>query len=223
MSINSNHKLFNILIADGHKIFRDGLQVTLKGIEFVEKIFQASNAPETLDQLKYNCCDLVLMDHLLPLTNGTAFTREIKRQYPETKVIGLSIYDDEEHLSNMFENGVDGYLVRNTDSIEIEMAIVSVMKGKHYFSKDISASVIEKVVRKVNFHCTEKFKELNRREKEILKLLYEEYSSREIADRLFISERTVEFYRQSLTKKTGAKNIVGLIKYAICNNLVEGR
>jgi len=223
MSIDTNYRLFNILIADGHKIFRDGLQVTLKGIELVQKIFQASNVPETLYELKYNCCDLVLIDHLLPLTNGTAFTREIKRLYPAIKVIGLSIFDDDEHLSNMFENGVDGYLLKNTDCLEIEMAIVSVMNGRHYFSKDISASVIEKVLRNVDFHCTEKFEKLNRREKEILKLLYEEYSSREIADRLFISERTVEFYRQSLARKTGAKNIVGLIKYAICNNLIESR
>jgi DNA-binding NarL/FixJ family response regulator len=220
MSINNNYRLLNILVADGHKIFRDGLQVTLKGIEQVEKIFYASNASDVLNELKYNCCDLVLMDYLLPLTNGVAFTREIKRLYPATKVISLSIYDDEEHVTNMFNNGVDGYLLKNTDSIEIELAIVSVINGRHYFSKDIASSVIDRAFRKIDFQLTEKCKKLNSREKEILKLLYEEYSSKEIADYLYISERTVEFYRQSLIKKTGAKNIVGLIKYAICNQLI---
>jgi len=222
MAINNNYRLLNILIADGHKIFRDGLQVTLRKIEQVEKIFHASNAPDTLNELKYNCCDLVLMDYLLPLTNGVAFTREIKRLYPATKVIGLSIYDDEEHVSNMFNNGVDGYLLKNTDGIEIELAISCVINGRHYFSKDIATNVIDTTFRKTNFQNTEKYKRLNAREKEVLQLLYEEYSSKEIADHLFLSERTVEFYRQSLIKKTGAKNIVGLIKYAICNSLTTG-
>lgn len=221
MSVNNNYRLLNILIADGHKIFRDGLQVTLKNIDQVENIFQASNAPDTFNELKYNCCDLVLIDYLLPLTNGAACTREIKRLYPETKVIGLSIFDDEEHVANMFDNGVDGYLLKNTDSIEIQLAISCVINGRHYFSKDIASSVIDRTYKRADFNCTEKFKLLNSREKEILKLLYDEYSSKEIADRLYISERTVEFYRQSLIKKTGAKNIVGLIKYAICNELVK--
>ncbi|HTQ66757.1 MAG TPA: response regulator transcription factor [Puia sp.] len=222
MSVYSNnYKLLNILIADGQKIFRDGLQLALKNIDQVEKIFHACNAPDTLNELKYNCCDLVLIDYQLPVSNGAACTREIKRLYPSTKVIGLSIYDDEEHVVNMLDNGADGYLLKNTDSIEIELAIISVINGRHYFSKDIAATVIDQTYKKIKSHCMDKFKVLNSREKEILKLLYEENSSKEIADRLYISERTVEFYRQSLIKKTGAKNIVGLIKYAICNELIE--
>lgn len=174
-----------------------------------------------LSELKNNTCDLVLLDYILPAINGAAFTREIKRLYPGTKVICFSIYDDEEHVSNMFDNGADGYLLKNTDKIEVELAIGSVINGRHYFSKDIAANIIGNTIRKAHCGCSEKFKKLNLREKEILKLLYEEYSSKEIADKLFISERTIEFYRQSLIKKTGAKNIVGLIKYAICNELIK--
>jgi DNA-binding NarL/FixJ family response regulator len=121
----------------------------------------------------------------------------------------------------MFQNGADGYLLKNTDKTEIELAIASVLHGKHYFSKDIASGIIHKALLKSDLNGHEKFKALNPREMEVLNLLYEECSSKEIAGRLFISERTVEFYRQSLIKKTGAKNIVGLIKYAICNELIK--
>jgi DNA-binding NarL/FixJ family response regulator len=221
MSVNNNYKLLNILIVDGQRIFREGLLLILKNFDYVKNVFQAGSVNGALSELKNNTCDLVLLDYILPALNGAAFTREIKRLYPETKIICFSIYDDQEHITNMFDNGADGYLLKNTDRLEVELAIGSVMNGRHYFSKDIAVNIIESTIKKTECTCNEKFKKLNLREKEILKLLYEEYSSKEIAGKLFISERTIEFYRQSLIKKTGAKNIVGLIKYAICNELIK--
>src|ERR1700733_4257042 len=99
--MSTSYKLLNILIADGHKIFRDGLSLTLKNIEQVDGIYHAANACDALNELKGNACDLVLIDYLLPLMNGTDCIREIKRLYPATKVIGLSIYEDEDHVADM--------------------------------------------------------------------------------------------------------------------------
>jgi DNA-binding NarL/FixJ family response regulator len=195
--------------------------MTLKCIQNVEKIYEAENELNAFSELRNNPCDLVMLDYHLPSMNGPICTREIKRHFPNIKIIAISFYEDEEHLVNMFDNGADGYLLKNTDRVEIERAILSVTRGRHYFSKDIAACIIEKILSIINFDSSEKFKKLNSREKEVLKLLYDECSSKEIASKLFISERTVDFYRQSLIKKTGAKNIVGLVKYAIRNRIVE--
>jgi len=221
MSIGNNYKLLDILVADCQRIFREGMLMVLRSIENVGSLFQAGTASEALNEMKCNCCDLVIMDNQLPTIKGAACTREIKRLYPCTKVIVFSTDDDEEHISSMFNNGADGFLLKDTDKIEIELAIMSVINGRHYFSRDIATSVIDKTFKSINLVNPEKFKQLNNREIEILKLLYDELSSKEIAEKLFISERTVEFYRQSLIRKTGAKNIVGLIKYAISNKMIK--
>jgi DNA-binding NarL/FixJ family response regulator len=221
MNVGNNYKVLDILVADCQRIFREGMLMILRSFGNVGRLFQAGTASEALNEMKCNCCDLVIMDNLLPTIKGAACTREIKRLYPCTKVIVLSTSDEEEHISSMFNNGADGFLLKDTDKVEIELAISSVISGRHYFSRDIASSIIDKTFRKIDHDCPEKFKQLNEREKEILKLLYEELSSKEIAEKLFISERTVEFYRQSLIKKTGAKNIVGLIKYAISQEMVK--
>ena len=122
----------------------------------------------------------------------------------------------------MFDNGADGYLLTDTDRAEIELAISSVIGGRHYFSRDLSTGVVDRARRRLEEARSEKNAPLSEREIDVLKLLFDELSSKEIACRLYISERTVEFYRQTLIKKTGAKNIVGLIKYAISSGLVKG-
>lgn len=215
-------KVIDILIVDGQRIFREGLHTLLQGLAIARNIVQAGNAVEALQDLQSNDCDLVMVGSLERAPNSLACTREIKRLYPRVKVIGLSVFDDDEHVGGMFDNGADGYLLTNADRVEIELAIDSVLGGKHYFSRDLASGVVDRTIRKMDLARTSKMAPLNSRELEVLHLLFEELSSREIASRLFISERTVEFYRQCLIRKTGAKNIVGLIKYAICNRLVKG-
>jgi|HubBroStandDraft_1064217.scaffolds.fasta_scaffold22026_3 DNA-binding NarL/FixJ family response regulator len=214
-------KAIDILIVDGQRIFREGLHSLLKGLATAGNILQAGNALEALQDLRDSACDLVMMGALVPAPNSVACTREIKRLYPRTKVIGLSSYDDDDHVGAMFDNGADAYLLTDTDRVEIELAINSVMGGKHYFSRDLASGVVDRTLRRIDL-ARQVNTPLNAREMEVLHLLFDELSSKEIACRLFISERTVEFYRQSLIRKTGAKNIVGLIKYAISNGLVKG-
>jgi DNA-binding NarL/FixJ family response regulator len=217
----SNYNLLNILVVDCHRIFREGLLMILRNLDNVGNLFQAGTSMEALQELKFNCCDLVMLGYFPPVTNGATCTREIKRLYPATKVIALSTHVDEANVSVIFDNGADGYLLKDTDGVEIELAISSVIRGRHYFSRDIACNIIDKTFRNIAHVCQDNFKQLNSREKEILKLLYDEYNSKEIAEKLFISERTVEFHRQNLIKKTGAKNIVGLIKYAISNEMIS--
>jgi len=166
-------------------------------------------------------CDIVFIDYCLPAMNGAICTREIKRAFPKVKVIGMSIFKDQEHMINMFNNGADGFLMKNMEIEEIEFAIKSVVNGKRYFSKEFASSIISKILVNSGAGSTEQFKCLNGRDRSILQLLYEEYSGKEIADKLSISERTVEFYRQRLIKKTGARNIVGLVKYAMQHKIIK--
>lgn len=212
----------DILIVDGQRIFREGLHTLLQSLEITRNIALAGNAAEALQDLQSIDCDLVMLGSLVPAPNSLACTREIKRLFPRVKIIGLSTYDDEEHVGGMFDNGADGYLLTDTDRVEIELAIDSVLGGKYYFSRDLGSGVVDRTLRRINMARASKNAPLNARELEVLHLLFEELSSKEIACRLFISERTVEFYRQCLIRKTGAKNIVGLIKYAISNRLVKG-
>ena len=215
-------KAIDILIVDGQRIFREGLHTLLQNTGVAGNIVQAGNASEALQDLRSNGCDLVMMGSLMPAPNSCACTREIKRLYPAIKVIGLSTFDDDEHVGGMFDNGADGYLLTDTDRAEIELAISSVIGGRHYFSRDLSTGVVDRARRRLEEARSEKNAPLSEREIDVLKLLFDELSSKEIACRLYISERTVEFYRQTLIKKTGAKNIVGLIKYAISSGLVKG-
>jgi DNA-binding NarL/FixJ family response regulator len=215
-------KAIDILIVDGQRIFREGLHSLLQSLTMAGNIVQAGNAAEALQDLQSNDCDLVMMGSLLPAPNSLACTREIKRLHPAVKVISLGTFDDDEHVGGMFDNGADGYLLTDIDRVEIELAINSVLGGKHYFSRDLPSGVVDRTLRRIEETRATKQSPLNPRELEVLHLLFDELSSKEIAGRLFISERTVEFYRQCLIRKTGAKNIVGLIKYAISTGLVKG-
>jgi DNA-binding NarL/FixJ family response regulator len=219
--MSSGCKAIDILIVDGQRIFREGLHTLLQSLAIARSIVQAGNAAEALQDLQETGCDLVMVGCLAPAPTSMACTREIKRLYPRIKVIGLGTFDDDEHVGAMFDNGADGYLLTDTDRVEIELAINSVLGGRHYFSQDIASAVVDKTLQRIDLARKDN-QPLNGREIEILHLLFDELSSKEIACRLFISERTVEFYRQSLIRKTGAKNIVGLIKYAISNRLVKG-
>jgi DNA-binding NarL/FixJ family response regulator len=215
-------KAIDILIVDAQRIFREGLHMLLQNSGVAGNIVQAGNASEALQDLRSNGSDLVMMGSLMPAATGCACLREMKRLYPRIKVIGFSTFDDDEHVGGMFDNGADGYLLTDTDRAEIELAISSVLGGRHYFSRDLSTGVIDRARRRIEDARSDKSAPLSEREIDVLRLLFDELSSKEIACRLFISERTVEFYRQTLIKKTGAKNIVGLVKYAISTGLVKG-
>jgi DNA-binding NarL/FixJ family response regulator len=211
----------NILIADDHQLFRSGLVSVLKKLDFVSKIREAENGKEVIEQLKKdNNYDIVFMDINMPVMNGTDATRIIKSDFPGVKVIALTMYEDQKHVIEMIELGASGYIVKNTDSSEIKNALLKVTNNELFFSRQISESLVSSIVNKHRVQRNQFNDLISNREKEILYLICHEYTTREIASSLYISEKTVDWHRLHLLQKTNSKNIAGLVIFAVKLGLI---
>lgn len=209
-----------IVIADDHHILLDGLTAMLEKQDDIEVMATYDNGQALLDDLLKIQPDLALVDINMPGMQGPELTQKIKDLNPSIYVITLSMYDDAAHIMEMIEAGVSGYLLKNVNDVELVGAITQVMAGKMYFSSEVSEKLTSLVMhqqRKLDQPATPK---LTERELEILKLIANEHSNAEIADILFISERTVETHRKNMLRKTNNKTIVGLIKYAMEQQLI---
>ena len=212
----------NVIIADDHKFFRDGLQLAMRRIHAVKKVTHAENGKEVLSILKTDFHDIVFMDVKMPVMGGIETTKKISSTFPEVKVIALSMYDDHKNVIDMFNNGAVGYIIKNTEKKEIEKAIYEVMEGRNYFSASVSNELFQTLLKKKTENLSnDKLKILSGREEQILRLICTELSNREIADKLHLSEKTVETHRADLFSKTGARNVAGLVKYAIKNGYCD--
>ncbi|OQX72312.1 MAG: hypothetical protein B6D61_14115 [Bacteroidetes bacterium 4484_249] len=214
--------VIKVLITDDHQIIIDGLKSLLEDKEQIEVIAEASNGKEALDILNLLQVDVVLMDIDMPVMNGIEATKQIKAEYPETKVIILSMYKESGLIKTLIQIGADGYLLKNSDKDELVDAITRVASGQQYFSPDVTMSLLNKTSEKQSqFQPDKRVSELTQREIEILKLITEGLSNKEIGDKLFISHRTVDSHRTNLMKKIGVNNIAGLIRFAIKTGFVN--
>ena len=207
----------DVLITDDNKIYHDGLAPLLQSFEFIETIRHAYNGKEALAVMAEHRCRLVLMDYRMPVMDGAACTRHIKKRYPEVKVIALSLYDDKKAVLEMVKSGADAYLLKNTSGEEIETAIEKVFTGRHYFTPDISQFVIDTAIDTIQAGDAP----FSEKEMEILRLMWAGKTNKEISDETGISERTVERHRQSMYNKCGKKTVVGLIRYALTNRILQ--
>jgi DNA-binding NarL/FixJ family response regulator len=204
----------HVLVADDHKLFRDGLVATLKHIRSIGIIHQASNGREVLELLKVKNCHIVFMDINMPIMDGVNATKKITENHQPVKVIALSMHDDQKHVVDMFDAGALGYLLKDTDKEELEEAIHVVMSGRTYFSSAISGRLVEQAISKSkNIIPVEHT--LTDRETQVLKYIYQELTTKEIAEKMDVAEKTIENFRSSIMNKTGARNIAALVKYAI--------
>lgn len=209
-----------IVIADDHHILLDGLRAMLEKQDNIDVLGVYDNGQALLDELPKKKPDVALVDINMPGMKGPELTQKIKELNPAVYVITLSMYDDAGHIMEMIEAGVSGYLLKNVNDKELVEAITQVMAGKMYFSSEVSEKLTSLVV-----HQQKKLDEptkpkLTERELEILKLIADEHSNAQIAEMLFISERTVETHRKNMLRKTNNKTIVGLLKYAMEEKLV---
>lgn len=212
-----------ILIADDHPMFRKGLELSMKTISIIGKILQAENGLVVLDILEKEPVDIIFMDIKMPLQNGIDTTKIVTKKYPDIKVIALSMFDDKDNILEMFKAGVSGYLLKNTNKAEIEMAIKEVLQGGKYYSKEVSDVLLQKII-KVESDENPTFNErLTERETEVLQYICAQLSTKEIADKMFLSDKTIEGHRLRLIQKTNSKNIAGLVMYAVEHGLVEKR
>jgi DNA-binding NarL/FixJ family response regulator len=202
------------VIADDHKIFRESLAFMLVNQAGVEVIAQANNGRELLEILKGHSPDIVLMDIEMPEMDGVEATRLAVQQNPGIKILVLSMHNDEEFYNSMIDLGVRGFILKESDSTEVQRAIEEVVAGRLYFSQELLVSLLRR-------RREQPLIELTQREREVLSLIAKGMSNSEIADKLFISSRTVEKHRAELLLKTESKNSISLVVYAIKHGLVE--
>jgi two-component system, NarL family, nitrate/nitrite response regulator NarL len=209
-----------IFILDDHQMLIDGLTALLANEARFEITGTATNAKMALDQIRNNTPDIVLSDINMPDMDGIYFTREVKSIFPSIKVLALSMYGEKSTISEILEAGASGYILKNTGKDELINALLKVSSGGMFFSDEISAEMMKALSERSQKKEEEKV-HLTEREKEIIKLIAREFSNAQIADALFISERTVETHRKNIFRKANTKTVIGLMKFAIENNLID--
>jgi DNA-binding NarL/FixJ family response regulator len=209
-----------IHIVEDHEIFREGLKTVLSGIPDVSVICESSNGREFLAQLSQQLPDIVFMDIKMPEMDGLKATQEALLKYPGLKIIILSLSGEEEHIQLLIQFGVSGFILKSADKESVEKAIQQVSTGNHYFSSEIMSVLVKSIYRNSREKSTNEAVPLSEREIEVLNMLCKGYSNKEIAEKLFISPRTVEGHKSRLIQKTGRNNSLGLILWAVKNNIV---
>jgi two-component system nitrate/nitrite response regulator NarL len=210
--------MIKIAIADDHQMFIDGIKSLLKGNKNMLVSLEATNGEQLLSLLKEQPTEVILMDVNMPVMDGIEATKQVKQKYPDTHVIMLTMFSSKDYIEKLLRAGANGYVLKNTGKEELTTAIEKVMQGESYFSKEVTERIMEGLQGKKaenNPHMVE----LTEREKDVLRLIVQELTSHEIADKLFISFHTVETHRKNLISKLQVKNIAGLVKYAVQNGL----
>jgi len=208
-----------ILLVDDHRLILEGIASYLEDNSDIELVGGASNGIEALDILKTSKVDLALVDISMPHMGGIELTKRMTSEYPETKVICLSMFNDNMNIKKMMNVGAKGYVLKNCSQEELKKAIKAVMGGETYYSPEVTETVMNALMNRKS--TSELPVNLTDREVEVLKLIVEECSNQEISDKLFISARTVDAHKRNLLEKTGSKNVAGLVVFAINHNLVE--
>jgi DNA-binding NarL/FixJ family response regulator len=216
-------KQINLAIADDHKIFRNGLKATLEDCPDFKLLIEASNGKELIGQLATRMPDVVLMDIKMPEMDGMQTTAYIHQHFKQVKVLALSMHNEDKYIVDMMKAGASGYLLKNAEPEEIIEAIQTVYDKGFYFNEHLSVTLIKQLVGPGSYAegVGQQQIDLNDREIEVLRLVCQEHSNQEIADKIFLSVRTVEGYRARLFEKTGSKNLVGLVIFAIKKGIIS--
>jgi DNA-binding NarL/FixJ family response regulator len=208
----------SLIICDDHQLVIDGLKALIEGEPGLILKGTANNGAEAIRLIENLKLDLVLMDLDMPQMNGIEATRLIKSKHTDLKVIILTMHDEKSMIKMLMDLGADGYVLKNADRSELLSAIRNVAAGKKHFSPEVTVALLSPDENPVNQALMEG---LTEREIEILKLIAEGLSNKEIGDRLFISHRTVDTHRTNLMKKLEVHNIAGLIRFAIKHGLLS--
>ncbi|MEQ8520113.1 MAG: response regulator transcription factor [Cytophagales bacterium] len=215
--------MINVLLADDHKMFMEGMSSLLSDEENISIVGHALHGNEVLQIVDNQKVDLILLDVNMPDLDGIEISKQVKIKSPDTKILAVTMHNEESFLTNMIKNGASGYILKNTGKLELMEAITTVMQDKNYFSKEVTENLLHSMMpgeKKTASARAEEIK-ISRREKEVLKLICEEFTTPEIADKLCISLNTVESHRSNLLTKLNVRNLAGLVRVAINNRLID--
>ncbi len=208
--------IVNLVIADDHEIFRDGLKLMLSRSDDIKVIGEASDGRELIEIVDALQPDVVITDIKMPYMDGIEATREIHKKHPSMGIIGLSMFDEEDLIMEMLEAGANGYLVKNAEKEEVIEAINAAAWGEHYYCRQTNNKLADMIAKsKFNPYSHKPKVEFNDRETDIIRLICQEMTNKEIATKMFMSVRTVEGYRLRIQERMDVKNSIGLVIYAI--------
>jgi DNA-binding NarL/FixJ family response regulator len=219
--------VIRVLLVDDHVLVRAGINSLLQTIDGVEVVAQANNGAEALRLVAERHPDVILMDIAMDIMNGLEATAEIKRCFPQTKIVILSMYLNEAYVEQALRAGASGYLLKDSETEEIELALATVASGELYLGPRVRKQLVESylkrspdVPRVISKMPASPSIGLTARQREVLKHIAEGWSTKEIAHRLGISPKTVEAHRTQLMERLGIRDIPGLVRYAIRVGLV---
>ena len=209
---------FKIFIVDDHEIFRNGLKMVLNKLKYLDVVGEASNGKDFINALEHCKPDIVLLDIEMPVMNGIEAAQKALELMPELNIIVLTMFNEDEYIQNMFDIGVKGFLMKNINKETLDKAIQTIINGGNYYSEELFKFFTKQIGKEKKVESLQI--DFTRREKEILQLICEGLSNKEIADVLFVSERTVVGHKTNLLAKTDCKNSMSLMSFAIKNKLV---
>ena len=210
----------SILVTDDHTLFRKGTMMLLETFGEVSSVDDAKNGKEALEKLGDKHFDLILLDLEMPVMDGWEASRKIISKFPKTKIVMISMHDSLQIISDLIEIGVHSYLLKNADPEEVHRAIVSVINNDFYYNQLVSKALHKKIQRDgIEKKGIQPRADVSPREIEILQLICQELTMKEIGEKLFLSEQTIQTHRKNLMRKTQAKNAVGLVKFAFQNGI----
>lgn len=216
-------KKITVLLADDHTVVRQGLRLLLEAEEDIKVVGEAENGRQAVQLAKKLQPNVIVLDVAMPLLNGLEATRQITREVPESKVLILSSYSDDEYVQQLTEEGASGYLLKQTAANDLIKAIREAQKGNAYFSPSISKRLLDQCRHALTGRSPLKKRagNLTSREAEVLQLIAEGHANKQIASELNISIKTVEKHRQSLMEKLNIHDTAGLTRHAIAAGIIE--
>jgi two-component system, NarL family, nitrate/nitrite response regulator NarL len=217
--LSAKKQIIKVLVADDHPVVRKGLQTCLAKRANLKVVGEAADGDEALRKARELSPDVVLMDISMPGMNGLAVTEVLRKEAPDMKVLVLSVHSNKDYIFRVIQAGAHGYVSKEAPPEELLRAIESVYSGEPHFSEDIARAALNEFVSSGG--KKEPFAQLTSREREVLVLIAEGQSNKEIADKLGIGVRTIETHRERIMRRLGIHSVAGLTKYAIANGLIS--
>jgi DNA-binding NarL/FixJ family response regulator len=210
-----------VLVAEDHTIVRKGICSLIDGKADIRVIGEAEDGREAIEKTEALTPDVVLMDITMPRLNGLEATRQIKKRLPQVKILALTMYTNEEYILQVIQAGASGYVVKQAAPAELISAIHAVYRGDSFLSPAISKTIIDEYLKHTAPNAPAEHEKLTDREREVLQLIAEGHSNREIADKLRVSIKTVGVHRTNLMEKLGCHNVTDLVKYALRKGIIR--